>query len=73
MHPQYIVGGEGASAPVFRSTIIAVSSLMVWPLNGPAANMSLETIQQIYCLAYERAQAALRPSTYELALRASEN
>ncbi len=73
MHPLRVVGGEGASAPVFRSTMVSVPTLVVWPMSGPAANMTVESIQQIYLLAYESAQAALRPSAYDLAQRASSN
>ena len=73
MHPQRVVGGEGASAPVFSSTVVSIPSLIVWPLHGPAASMSSESIQQIYLLAYEWAQAALRPSAYDLSQRVFTN
>jgi hypothetical protein len=35
--------------------------------------MDVMTAQEIYRLAYEKAQASLRPSAYELALRAGWN
>jgi len=73
MHPQRVVGGEGASAPVFGSTMVSIPSLMVWPLHGPALNMTYESAQHIYYLAYEWAQAALRPSAYDLAQRVDSN
>jgi hypothetical protein len=73
MHPQQIVGGDGTSAPLFHSSMGSIPNLVAWPLYGPAFGMTPENIQQIYCLAYELAQAALRPSAYDLAQRAYAN
>jgi hypothetical protein len=73
MHPLGTVGGEGASAHVFGLEKLSIPALIVWPLNGPFLGASSESVQQIYYLAYQWAQAALRPSAYSLSQRVSSN
>jgi hypothetical protein len=65
MHPTRDIGGDGVSAPGLRPGLMAMPSLMVWPFG----TMSGEGLEEIYRLALEWSQAALRPSAYERAER----
>jgi hypothetical protein len=73
MQPIRGVYGEGASAPGFGSRVAPVPSLVLWPMFTPGVSVAPESLQQIYQLAYEWAQAALRSSWYERSQRMSWN
>ena len=73
MYPTGNSGGEGASTPVFRPAIHSVPNLVVWPLLSPGGASPSDAWQELYRLAYERAQAALRPGPYQLACRFASN
>lgn len=72
MYSQSLMGGEGASTPAVVRVVMATPSLVVWPTFTPQ-NVTLEAAQEIYRLAYEWAQAVLRPGAYELANRVVPN
>jgi len=72
MHSTNVLGGEGASTPIYHSSVISTPSVVVWPVFTPGS-MTVEAFQEIYLLAYEQAQAVLRPSRYELANRYVSN
>ena len=61
--------GEGTPAPEAASGFVAIPALMLCPILLPAVAMTQEAAQEIYRLAYEKAQAALRPTKYERAQR----
>jgi len=61
--------GEGASTPAFHRAATFVPSLVVWPILMPGGAQTLDASKELYRLAYEWAQAALRPSRSELASR----
>ena len=67
------VGGEGASTHIPRPPTASIPSVVVLPYFMPSAPMTFDAQIEIYRLAYERAQAALRPSPYELAARFAAN
>jgi hypothetical protein len=67
------MGGEGASTPWFRSESGSAPALVICPMLTAESCMDVTMAQEIYRLAYERAQAALRPSAYEIARRVSWN
>jgi hypothetical protein len=46
---------------------------MVFPMLAIGTGMDASCAQEIYRLAYERAQAALRPSAYEIVQRVCWN
>jgi hypothetical protein len=73
MSMRHAMAGEGASMPWVRPEGAAWSGMVVCPMlaigSDPGSGWALE----IYRLAYERAQAVLRPSAYEIAGRASLN
>ena len=73
MYPTGDSGGEGASTPVFRPAIHSVPNLVVWPLISPGGASPADAFQDLYRLAYEQAQAALRPSPYQYARRFASN
>lgn len=73
MYPTFDSGGEGASTPVFRPSVHPVPNLVVWPLLSPGGVGSPNAWQELYRLAYERAQAAFRPGTYQLACQFASN
>ncbi len=60
-----VMGGEGASLFGFRTEKASDPGLVLFPIAASTAGMTLQTVEQIYQLAYERAQAALRPSRYD--------
>jgi hypothetical protein len=62
-------GGEGPRAPEVAFGFAPTPALMLCPMLPPANAMTQEAAQEIYRLAYERAQAALRPSRHERAQR----
>ncbi len=72
MQSANILGGEGASTPIYHSSVISMPNVVVWPMLTPGG-MTVEAFQEIYLLAFEQAQAVLRPSRYELALRYVSN
>jgi hypothetical protein len=67
------IGGEGASTPWFRSEAGPAPALVVCPMLTAEACMDATMAQEIYRLAYERAQAALRPTAYDIAQNPSWN
>jgi hypothetical protein len=69
MYPIVNLVGEGASTPAFHPAATFVPSLVVWPTLQPGGAHALDASKELYRLAYEWAQAALRPSPYELASR----
>ena len=73
MPAQRVIGGEGASLSRIGSSLASTPGLVFCPIAAPAGGMAVESIEQIYQLAYERAQAALRPSEYERAQRLGWN
>jgi hypothetical protein len=62
-----VIGGEGASLFGDRSASAPTPGLVLCPVVASTAGMTTEMVEQIYQLAFERAQAALRPSEYERA------
>jgi hypothetical protein len=66
-------GGEGASTPGFRPASTPGPGLVVWPIPPATGVNSLDASQAIYSMAYEWAQAFLRPGRYELACRVGLN
>jgi hypothetical protein len=72
MYPKANWEGEGASTPVFDPAA-RVSSLVVWPVRPPDGAKMFEATQELYHLAYERAQAMHRPGPYECACRFVSN
>jgi hypothetical protein len=73
MSMRYAMGGEGASTPWMRSEAGSAPGLVVCPILSNDSGMDAMMALEIYRLAYERAQAALRPSAYELAQRVCWN
>jgi hypothetical protein len=69
MYPIAKLVGEGASTPAFHQAATFVPSLVVWPMLTPGGPHALDASKELYRLAYEWAQAALRPSRFELASR----
>jgi hypothetical protein len=69
MHPKINLGGEGASTQLLRREIPSVPALVVLPILVVSATSACIAPHEIYRLAYEWAQAALRPSSFELATR----
>jgi hypothetical protein len=67
------MSGEGASTPRARSGSGSAVGLVVCPMLSPGLAMDAGKVEEIYRLAYEWAQAALRPSAYEMALNVSWN
>jgi hypothetical protein len=67
------IAGEGASTPWFRPASVSEPGLVVYPMFSHVTGMDAGLAEEIYRLAYERAQAALRPSAYEILLRVCEN
>jgi hypothetical protein len=68
-----MMGGEGAALPWVRRDAGLAPGLVVCPMFSPDAGMDVMKAQEIYRLAYERAQAMLRPSAYEMAQKACWN
>jgi hypothetical protein len=71
-HFMYPIGklvGEGASTASFHTAATFVPSLVVWPMLIPGGAHELDASKELYRLAYEWAQAALRPTPAELASR----
>ena len=66
-------GGEGASTPGFHSTATSGPGLVVWPILPASDANRVDASQELYRLAYEWAQAVLRPGRYELAYRVGLN
>ncbi len=70
MHPIKVMGDDGGSAPgLYSGMTPSVPHLVVWPMLTPVGSLTAEAIEQIYRLAHEWAQAALRPAAYEVAQR----
>jgi hypothetical protein len=67
------IAGEGASTPWFRSQDGPEPALVICPMLTAESCMDASMAQEIYRLAYERAQAALRPSAYDIAQKPSWN
>jgi hypothetical protein len=72
MQPMVIANGEGASAVTVDARMLSVPAIVVWPVFG-WAGASSQVVEQIYCMAWERACAELRPSAYERTQRVSLN
>jgi hypothetical protein len=72
MYPQSMMGGEGASTPALGRVAMAMPALVVWPMLTPQS-VTLEASHEIYRLAYEWAQALMRPRAYEIASRVMSN
>jgi hypothetical protein len=73
MSMRQAMGGEGASMPWIRSGGGLASGMVVCPMLALGGVMGAGFAEEIYRLAYERAQAALRPSVYEIVQRACLN
>lgn len=73
MYSKTNLGGEGASTPAVYLAAKSIPSLVVWPIISPTGANALDTSQEVYRLAYEWAQAVLRPGPYELASRSNSN
>jgi hypothetical protein len=73
MHETIRLGGEGASTLTLRRPTAVIPSVVVLPNFLGTTAMATSAQNQIYHLAYERAQAALRPSLYEIAMRFTGN
>ncbi len=69
MYPQTDLGGEGASTPGFALAATSGLGLVVWPMMSPSGANGFDASRELYRLAYEWAQAVLRPSRYEHACR----
>jgi hypothetical protein len=69
MSMRYVMAGEGASTPWIRSDRGSAAGLVVCPMLVMGNGMGADFAEEIYRLAYERAQAALRPSLYEILQR----
>jgi len=69
MHQAFKLGGEGASTNFLLSETPPVPAVVVLPIVMPFAAIACSAQCDIYRLAYELAQAALRPSPFELATR----
>jgi hypothetical protein len=67
------VGGEGASMPWFRNEVKASPGLILWPMFSTDPALDATVMQEIYRLAYEWAQAMMRPSIYDIAWNPSRN
>jgi hypothetical protein len=67
------VSREGASTPYYRAALTEFPLMVVCPLPVFSAGMRPEDMQQIYQLALERAQAACRPSIWDLGQRRCMN
>jgi hypothetical protein len=65
MSMRAVMAGEGASTPWIRSDRGSAAGLVVFPMLSVGGGMEAGMVQEIYRLAYERAQAAVRPSAYE--------
>jgi hypothetical protein len=73
MYPIVNLGGEGASTHALQPAATSVPSLVVWPILPPSGANTIDASQELYRLAYEWAQAVLRPGPYELACRFASN
>ena len=73
MSMRRVIAGEGDSMPWFRGESGPAPGLVVCPMLTPSAGTNATMLQEVYRMAYERAQAALRPTAYELAGRACWN
>lgn len=69
MYPQTVLGGEGASTPGFELAAVSGPGLVVWPIMAPNGASAVDASRELHRLAYEWAQAALRPDRYERACR----
>jgi hypothetical protein len=69
MHPTFNLGGEGASTHFVRRETSSIPALVALTVFAPTAAMACGVPQDIYRIAYERTEAALRPSPVELATR----
>ena len=67
------IGGEGDSTPWSPSESETAAGLVLCPMLTAGVGVDATTVQDIYRLAYDWARAALRPSAYEMALKASCN
>ena len=65
--------GEGASTPGVYPAAASRPGLVVWPIRPPFSANGFDASQELYRLAYEWAQAVLRPGRYELANRVGLN
>jgi hypothetical protein len=73
MHEIIRLGGEGASTLTLRPPTAVIPSVVVLPYFLATTAMAISAQNQIYLLAYEQAQAALRLSLYEIAMRFTGN
>ena len=69
MQPDRIVSREGASTPYYRATVSEVPALVLFPVSFFGVGIKPEDAQEIYRVALERAQAACRPSIWNLTQR----
>jgi hypothetical protein len=65
--------GEGQIIAPPQVAALTGAGLVICPLVWQGANQGNDGVAAIYRLAYERAQAALRPSWYEQLYRGSPN
>lgn len=68
-----MMGGDGAAMSWVQREPEFTPGLVAWPMFSPVACMDVTMAQEIYRLAYEQAQAALRPSIYQMAQKACRN
>jgi hypothetical protein len=73
MHPDQFRAGDGVSAPGIPSRLAPIPKLVVCLVSAQAQSMTPQSTEQIYALALEWAQFAIRPSAYELAARVCAN
>ena len=69
MYPQTDLGGEGASTPAYELAATSGPGLVVWPIMATSGVHAADASRELYRLAYEWAQAVLRPDRYERACR----
>jgi hypothetical protein len=73
MHPDQYRAGDGVSAPGVTSRLDPIPKLVVCLIPAQIQSLTPQTVEQIYTLAREWGQLALRPSAYDLARRVSAN
>jgi hypothetical protein len=67
------IAGEGAAMSWIPSDDRSASGLVLCPMLLLGTGIQASVAQEVYRLAYERAQAAMRPSIYEFAQQVCAN
>jgi hypothetical protein len=73
MSGQHPFRGEGEVVLSISNATRSTPGFVIFPILTATSGMTWEIAQQIYQIAYERAQAAVRPSVYELTQFISRN